>query len=308
MENKSKINSIMKMMIIIMLGLYLAIYVAPLGAYDGQYAGGYEEDDTFKEDRLWAATLTGVSCTLLMVSLYIIKKSEILKYVITSLVIGLIHIGLIFNEFLLFGYIPWYTPNYDGKFPAYLGAYLVSIIAIINVGFVVVAVIRLIDYIKNIKKYQLKNEFVRLYDDIPYVVVKQRDNVEGVTFRVTVVFSAILIVLSIVSLSIIGISGTILGYVIPVICFYIVFLKNWIYKGKWLKVISTYVVLMYTIYVLMFYMLPDVLLGVWVYIFNLNIDFLMVFRCLYLAISIILTVIIVWIGVIGIREKTYENQ
>ena len=78
MENKSKINSIMKMMIIIMLGLYLAIYVAPLGAYDGQYAGGYEEDDTFKEDRLWAATLTGVSCTLLMVSLYIIKKSEIL--------------------------------------------------------------------------------------------------------------------------------------------------------------------------------------------------------------------------------------
>jgi len=89
---------------------------------------------------------------------------------------------------------------------------------------------------------------------------------------------------------------------------YIVFLKNWIYKGKWLKVISTYVVLMYTIYVLMFYMLPDVLLGVWVYIFNLNIDFLMVFRCLYLAISIILTVIIVWIGVIGIREKTYENQ
>ncbi len=80
MEKLHKFNSLLKILILIMLSLYLLIYIGPIGIYDtNKYKGIFEEDDTFEEDRLWAAAMVGISSTLLMIVLYVNEKSEVRK-------------------------------------------------------------------------------------------------------------------------------------------------------------------------------------------------------------------------------------
>ncbi|MBE5938865.1 MAG: hypothetical protein E7266_00570 [Lachnospiraceae bacterium] len=305
MENRSKINTLMKTLIYLMLAIYLVIYVVPLGVYDrNECQGIYEEDETFTEDMAAVIGMMGVSCLFLMVILHTVKYSDIPVYTRSSLALGIVHFVSIRNGFRQFKKVPWFTPNYDGKFPANLGSILLGIITVINVIFLVVSVIRLIDYIKNKKKYNSENEFIRVSGEtIPHKSVVLRDKVESITYWLIAIFTVALVVMGIFGFSLKSIAGAIGGYAAPVIGFYILFLKNWINNGKWVKVIASYLVSIYVVYILMFYTMPEALFGIWVYILDLRWDFMQLFICIYAVISIVLLLITILIGVIGFKDR-----
>ncbi len=124
-------------------------------------------------------------------------------------------------------------------------------------------------YIINLKKYKTDNRIDKNESDKTYVVdTKFKNDVEIVTERVVIAFAATVSVISVLSFSISVVCGAILGYVISVICFYNVFLKKWICKGKWIKVILSYIGLAYIVYVLIFYNLVEKACGLWLYIFG----------------------------------------